>query len=115
MNSIDDATTDEWDKARSSNPYKREQERRSSGFQAFLAREAAKIKGDGSALDKQVGGDHYKSLAIQPIEYVTKNNMGYCEANIVKYITRHASKGGRQDIEKVIHYAELLLEMKYND
>lgn len=92
MSLIDNAPPHDWDKMRRANPYKKER-----------------------ALDKQVGGDHYKSLAIQPIEYVTKNNMGYCEANIVKYITRHASKGGRQDIEKVIHYAELLLEMKYND
>ena len=24
-------------------------------------------------LDKQVGGDHYVQLAVQPIEYITKN------------------------------------------
>ena len=62
------------------------------------------------ASDKQVGGEHYKDLAIQPIHYIRKNNLGWYEGNIVKYITRHAAKGGRKDIEKVIHYAELLLE-----
>lgn len=65
------------------------------------------------ALDRQVGGGHYKDLAIQPIEYIVKNKMNYCEANIVKYITRHHLKGGVEDIDKVIHYAELLKELEY--
>lgn len=64
-----------------------------------------------NALDTQVGGDHYKSLAIQPIEYITKNNLGWCEGNIVKYITRWKQKGGHADIDKVIHYANLLKEV----
>ena len=63
------------------------------------------------ASDTQVGGDHYKSLSIQPIEYITKNNLGWCEGNIVKYITRWKQKGGKADIDKVIHYANLLKEM----
>ena len=64
-------------------------------------------------LDKQVGGDHYRVLAVQPIEYITKNKLDWCEGNIVKYITRHSIKGGKEDIKKVIHYAELLLQLKY--
>lgn len=68
-----------------------------------------------SALDKQVGGDHYKNLPIEPIEYIYKNNLGYCEGNVVKYITRYAKKGGLQDLEKVVHYIELLKELKYNE
>ena len=68
---------------------------------------------EGTALGNQVGGSHYCSMAIQPIEFIHKNKLGWCEGNIVKYITRHSIKGGRQDIEKVIHYAELLLEDKY--
>lgn len=65
-------------------------------------------------LDKQVGGDHYKSLAIQPVEYIRENDLGWYEGNIVKYITRHHQKGGRADVEKVIHYAEMLLA-EYDD
>lgn len=65
------------------------------------------------ALETQVGGDHYKSLGIQPIEYIRANNLGYEEANVVKYITRHASKGGRKDLEKAKHYIDLLIEWKY--
>jgi hypothetical protein len=63
------------------------------------------------ALSTQVGGDHYKSMVIQPIEYITKNNLGWCEGNIVKYITRWKQKGGKADIDKVIHYANLLKEL----
>lgn len=63
------------------------------------------------ALDKQIAGDHYKTLKIQPIEYIVGNNLGWCEGNIVKYITRWKQKGGIEDIDKVIHYAEMLKEL----
>ena len=65
-----------------------------------------------TALDRQVGGNHYKDCKIQPIEYIHANNLNFCEANIVKYITRWRAKGGLQDVEKVIHYAQLLLELE---
>ncbi len=67
------------------------------------------------ASKRQVGGNHYKNLKIQPIEYILANNLDYCEANVVKYITRHASKGGLEDLDKVIHYVELLKEQKYGE
>lgn len=66
-------------------------------------------------LERQVGGSHYKNLKIQPIEYAMANDLNVCEANIVKYVTRHHAKGGAEDIRKVIHYAELLLQMKYGE
>ena len=61
-------------------------------------------------LERQVGGNHYKSLKIQPIEYIIANNLGWCEGNIVKYITRWKQKNGVDDIKKVIHYAEMLIQ-----
>lgn len=63
-----------------------------------------------SALDKQVGGGHYKDKGIQPIQYIFANNLGFCEANIVKYASRWKEKNGIQDLEKIIHYTELLIE-----
>lgn len=66
------------------------------------------------ALDKQEGGQHYKSKAIQPVVYIHANNLGFCEGNVVKYITRHKEKNGAEDIKKVIHYCELLLELEYS-
>ncbi len=65
--------------------------------------------------DRQVGGSHYKDFAIQPSHYIRRNKLGWYEGNIVKYISRHAAKGGRLDVEKVIHYAELLLEEYDNE
>ena len=67
------------------------------------------------ATDKQIGGDHYKKMAIQPTEYIMKNKLGWCEGNIFKYITRHKAKGQKADVEKVIHYAQLLIQLEYKD
>ena len=36
----------------------------------------------------QIGGDHYKNKAIQPIDYILANQMDFCSGNVVKYITR---------------------------
>ena len=68
---------------------------------------------EGRALDVQVGGNHYKSLKIQPIEYTMANNLGYCEGNIIKYVTRHTSKNGKEDLLKAKHYIDLLIDQKY--
>ena len=69
---------------------------------------------DKEALDKQVGGSHYKDCEIQPVEYIYANQLDFLEGNVIKYITRHRTKGdGEKDIRKVIHYAEMILEMVY--
>ena len=65
-----------------------------------------------SALNKQVAGNHYKDFVIQPIEFITKNNIPFIEGNIIKYICRWQDKGGMEDLDKVIHYVELLKELK---
>lgn len=66
------------------------------------------------AMDKQVGGSHYQ-LPIQPIEYILANGLGYCEANVVKYVSRWRNKGGIQDLKKAIHYLEMLIEQEEKD
>ena len=68
-----------------------------------------------NSLDIQIGGSHYKTMKIQPVEYILANQLGWCEGNIVKYITRHKQKGERKDIEKVIHYAQILLDTEYSN
>src|SRR5690606_41754906 len=65
------------------------------------------------ASENQIGGNHYKAMAIQPSEYIFRNGLNWCEGNAIKYITRHHLKGRRQDIEKAIHYLQLLLEWQY--
>lgn len=65
-----------------------------------------------SSMDKQIGGSHYKSMKIQPVEFITANNIGFCEGNAIKYICRHKSKGGIEDLEKAKHYIEILIEQE---
>ena len=65
--------------------------------------------------DRQVGGDHYIDFKIMPIEYISKNKLDFLEGNIVKYISRHRKKNVAEDIRKVIHYAELILELEYGE
>jgi hypothetical protein len=65
-----------------------------------------------SALQQQVGGDHYRARGIQPIEYIHANNLGFCEGNVVKYVTRWKDKGGEDDLRKAIHYLELLIQLE---
>lgn len=66
-----------------------------------------------SALSTQEGGDHYKNMNIQPIEFCQKNQLNFCESNVIKYVCRHKNKNGAQDIKKAIHNLRLLLEMEY--
>lgn len=63
-----------------------------------------------SALKEQVGGRHYADMEIQPIEFIMKNGLGFCEGNIVKYVSRWRGKGGIEDLRKARHYLDLLIE-----
>jgi hypothetical protein len=64
------------------------------------------------ALNSQVGGDHYKNKAIQPVEYIHANRLGFCEGNIVKYVTRWRDKNGIADLEKARHYLDILIQLE---
>ena len=63
-----------------------------------------------SALDRQVSGNHYKKMTIQPLEYALENGLGICEHAVVKYVSRWRDKGGVDDLRKAIHYCEILIE-----
>jgi|TARA_R110002020_G_scaffold46883_5_gene133532 hypothetical protein len=62
------------------------------------------------SLEEQVAGEHYKTQKIQPIEYILANKLPFIEGNIVKYISRWREKGGIEDLKKVKHYVEILME-----
>jgi len=64
-------------------------------------------------LDTQVGGSHYKDFAIQPVDFITQNNLGFCEGNAIKYLCRHGSKNGAEDLDKAIHYIQILKSLRY--
>lgn len=63
-----------------------------------------------SAFSEQVGGDHYRDVVIQPVEYIMANGIPYCEGNVIKYVTRWRRKGGLDDLRKARHYLDLLIE-----
>lgn len=68
-----------------------------------------------SALNVQAGGDHYKKLKIQPIEYIHANSIPFAEGSVIKYVTRWRDKGGLRDLEKAKHFIELLIELEQNN
>jgi len=63
-----------------------------------------------SALDIQEGGDHYKSLTIQPVEYMIANGIPFVEGCCIKYLTRWRAKGGVSDLRKARHLIDILIE-----
>lgn len=63
----------------------------------------------------QVGGNHYKEQAIQPIDYILENNLGFCEGNVIKYVSRHKKKNGAEDIRKAIQYLQFILFHDYGE
>lgn len=67
-----------------------------------------------SAINTQVGGTHYKNLAIQPLEFCHRNRLGPAESLAIKYIVRHRAKNGREDLEKAIHCLRILIELEYD-
>lgn len=62
------------------------------------------------AKSKQVGGDHYRAMKIQPAEFILANNIGWAEGCAIAYIARWRAKGGIQDLQKAIHTLQLLID-----
>jgi hypothetical protein len=60
----------------------------------------------------QIGGTHYSSKAIQPIEYINANQLNYHQGNVIKYITRYKDKNGIEDLHKAIWYIEDLIKLE---
>lgn len=66
-----------------------------------------------TALETQIGGNHYKDMEIQPMEFSMKNKLNACQHTIIKYVSRYKSKDGKQDLLKARHTIDLLIEMEY--
>lgn len=67
-----------------------------------------------TSLQEQVGGDHYKTMGIQPLEH-TYANYGYMglkaaiHTKVDKYLGRNKNNEV-EDIEKAIHCLQILLD-----
>lgn len=68
-----------------------------------------------NAWDVQEGGDHYKKMAIQPMQYALANRLDYGQANVIKYVTRFKDKNGKEDLMKAKHCIDLLMAHYYPD
>jgi hypothetical protein len=64
------------------------------------------------ALATQVGGNHYKDMVIQPVEYIHKNGIPFIEGAVIKYVSRWRAKNGVEDLKKARHFLDLLIEME---
>ena len=65
-----------------------------------------------TALDTQIGGNHYRNFEIQPIEFIHKNNLSYIQGNVIKYVCRYRDKNGIEDLKKARHYIDMLIEFE---
>lgn len=74
-----------------------------------------KLKKPETPLDVQHGGAHYKDMAIQPVEFIHANDLGFCEGAVVKYVSRHQAKGGLEDLKKARHFIDLLISLEYGE
>lgn len=66
-----------------------------------------------TALNTQIGGEHYKNYTVQPVEFITKNKLGFLEGCVIKRICRYEDKNGLEDLKKAKHEIDLLIELKY--
>ena len=65
--------------------------------------------------NKQIGGSHYSKFKVQPSKVINDNKLLFAEGNAIKYICRHSFKNGKQDLEKAIHYIEMIIERDYEN
>jgi len=62
---------------------------------------------------KQIGGNHYRKFKIQPSKFVIENKLLYPEGCVIKYIIRHRSKNGKEDLLKAKHFIDMIIERDY--
>lgn len=74
-----------------------------------------------SANARQVGGDHYKRLDVQPWDameaWMPRDQfLGFLRGNAIKYLARAGHKDDlREAVDKARHYLDKLVEVLGND
>lgn len=82
-------------------------------FERIRIEALRKLTDTDNPFEKQVGGNHYKDMAIQPIEFSMKNGLNACQHSIIKYICRYKHKNGKEDLLKAKHFIDLLIQLEY--
>jgi len=67
------------------------------------------------AWNRQIDGNHYKDMKIQPTEYAEANGLSFAEGCVVKYVSRWRKKGGITDLQKAKHYIDLLIQTELEE
>ena len=66
------------------------------------------------SLQEQVAGKHYKSMKIQPAEFINENHLEFAEGNVIKYVCRQKKKDGEKHLLKAKHYIDMIIERDYS-
>lgn len=70
----------------------------------------------GVANNRQIGGEHYKRMDVQPWDVIDtwpkEQRLAFYRGNALKYIMRAGNKGpAKEDLAKAHHYLQKLLEI----
>lgn len=60
--------------------------------------------------DNPTNPSHYSRWQIEPLDFISANNLDFLRGNIIKYIMRYDAKGGLEDLKKARVYLERLIE-----
>ena len=66
----------------------------------------------GSPYSIQISGDHYKDMAIQPVEYINANKMPFMDGCVIKYVSRWRRKNGVEDLRKARHFIDMMIDLE---
>lgn len=59
--------------------------------------------------------EHYTQGAIEPIDFIRSQSMGFLAGNVIKYVTRYRFKGNPiDDLRKAAQYLEWLIDEETN-
>ena len=57
-----------------------------------------------------INGEHYRQMAIEPLDYSMANKHNPCQAKVIKYVSRYPFKGGIKDLRKAEKMLARLIE-----
>lgn len=64
----------------------------------------------GKAKNDPVENPAHYTKGIETTEYILSHGLGWCEGNVIKYVTRWKQKGGVQDLAKARWYLNRLIQ-----
>ena len=69
-------------------------------------------------IDNPVNPKHYTNMKISPVEYIIANKMEFNLGNVIKYVSRHQNKNGKEDLLKAREYLDIAItnyDILFND